>query len=243
LNAIQFILASTCVCCCAASVEGQVVNGDFENGLLGWQFNLASSRIGFIRPMPDPEPGLPYAYPFPSSTTPLANHARVGGGFGNDGSSGLQLFSPQTVVRLDFTGPDSNSYSLTPSSYTMSLSQDLQLSAGSAITGWARFSSEDNPGFKDFASITINGGSVWRCDLNALQNRWPAWTDGPWQQWEFVVPADGTYHLSLNIFGDDDRSSAAYFDNIRVVPEPTALALMVLGLALFTAARKGSSCS
>jgi hypothetical protein len=118
----------------------------------------------------------------------------------------------------------------------MSLFQDLQLSAGSAITGWARFSSEDNPGFKDFASVTINDGSVWRYDLNALQNRWPAWTDGPWQQWEFVAPADGTYRLSLNIFGDDDRSSAAYFDNISVIPEPTALSLFVFGSALLVVA-------
>jgi hypothetical protein len=67
-----------------------------------------------------------------------------------------------------------------------------------------------------------------------LQNRWPSWTDGPWQQWQFIAPADGSYHLSLNVFGDDDRSSAAYFDNIQVtsVPEPSTCGLLVLATGL-----------
>jgi hypothetical protein len=202
-----------------------IINRDFETGdLTGWQLSITPASHPLFNP----------AYPFPLETSPLGRQVWVGAGFGNDGSYGVEVLNRQYITGGSFTGPDSNQYSLWPQYYTLSIYQDLSLSAGSVVTGWARFGSGDYPGFTDNASVTCDAATVWHYDLNMLDNS-GVWTDGPWQSWQFVAPSDGIYRLSLNVYGDDHLNSAGYFDNIQVVPEPTAAQFLELvGGALMT---------
>lgn len=216
-----------------------IINGDFESGdLNGWQFD-ASGGFNFIRPSPDTNPFAPFVYPFPMSTTPAINNVGVLSGAGNDGSAALRLFSRQLGSHpVYFTGPDENRYGMEFQNYEMNSFQDVQLSRGSTLTGWARFGSDDAPGYADFASVSINGQSVWSFDLNQLGNPHlgqPA--SGPWQSWSFVAPADGTYRLSLNIYGDDQYNSWAYFDNIQAVPEASSVKILAAGLVVVCGTR------
>jgi hypothetical protein len=216
-----------------------IINGDFETGdMTGWQFD-AHDGFNFIRPSPDTDPFAPFVYPFPMSTTPVFNNIGVLSGVGNDGSAALRLFSRQLGSHpVYFTGPDGNRYAMEFQNYEMNSFQDVQLSRGSTLTGWAQFGSEDAPGYADFASVSINGQSVWSFDLNQLGNAHlgqPA--SGPWQSWSFVAPADGVYRLSLNVFGDDQYDSWAYFDNIHIVPEMSSVQIMAAGLAFLCGVR------
>ena len=88
------------------------------------------------------------------------------------------------------------------------------------------------------ASVTINDFPYWSYNLMQLGRTRPGDSQsGPWQYWSFVAPADGTYRLSLNLYGDDLRDSWAYFDSIQVVPEPSSVRFLVIGLALAGAFR------
>ena len=211
------------------TLRAGIINGDFETGgLTGWQLSATSTH-----PLFDPP------YPFPLETSPLGDAVRVGSGLGNDGSHAVELFNRQFgVPELDtFTGPDGHQYTLYRQNYTLTISQDLSLSAGSVVAGWARFASDDEPMFGDYASVAFDQTTVWRYDLAMLDSH-GVWTEGPWQTWQFVAPSDGTYRLSLNVYGDDQISCAGYFDNLQVVPEPSALALLSIGaLAIATSLR------
>jgi hypothetical protein len=215
-----------------------VLNSHLTTGnLTGWEFD-ASGDADFIRPSPDPTYPAPFTYSFPLSSTPLFNNVSVRSLAGDD-TAAVTIFCGQTGMNpVPFTGPDGNAYIMHYQTYTMSCFQDVQLSHGSRITGRSRFRSEDAPGFGDFAAVTIGGVPVWRFDLNQLENsRLGTETDGPWQSWSFVAPDDGVYRVSLNIYGDDQYSSWADFDNIQVVPELPSTYFLAAGFVLWVAVR------
>jgi hypothetical protein len=217
-----------------ASAQNAVINGDFETGdWSGWQlFASQGSKTGSFGPLLNP------AYSFPLTTTPLMDQIGVNAGCGMGSSHGLeafnwQLFGPGTA----FQGPDSNTYMLNREYYTLGVYQDVSLTAGATLTGWARFRSVDYPLFSDCASVSVNGTSVWYYDLPTLGYPTGVVEDrmGPWQSWSFTAPTNGTYRLSLSVYGDDQHSSWAYFDNIQVVPEPGVISIMALAIGLVLA--------
>jgi hypothetical protein len=58
--------------------------------------------------------------------------------------------------------------------------------------------------------------------------------NGPWTQWSWTASAARSITLEYGVAntGDDFRNSYGYFDTIpAAVPEPSALALFVIGLA------------
>jgi hypothetical protein len=67
--------------------------------------------------------------------------------------------------------------------------------------------------------------------------------DVPWIDWQtlsLTVPATGTYDLVLigSFSHNGDGSVSTYFDNIRVIPAPSALALLGLGGAVAARRRR-----
>jgi|WetSurMetagenome_2_1015567.scaffolds.fasta_scaffold566755_1 hypothetical protein len=202
-----------------------LTNGDFETGdLTGWEIFASCSW----RPVIIPE------YTFPLSTTPLGQFITVESGLGNDGSFGAKILNWQgkNINGTPFTGPDGIQYNQVIVDYTTGIFQDVRLAAGTIVTGWAHFGTSDWPMYSDYASVTFNGVEVWYFDLKMVTvDEKTGEKSAPWQSWQFVAPADGTYRLSLSVYGDDQLNSWCYFDNIQIVPEPATFSLLTLAAA------------
>lgn len=157
----------------------------------------------------------------------------------------LQLNSYQSDwFGFSFTDSNGTDWQFAPSRYTISLQQELSLSANDLVSGLARFVTSDLPDYGDYASVTIGNEIVWHQEIADVFDpetyEEESFSYGGWQEWMWSAPSDGTYQLSLNIYGDDQFDSLAYFDNIAALPSasgPDAVpdsgaAVTLLGIAL-----------
>lgn len=117
--------------------------------------------------------------------------------------------------------------------------QSVTLTAGDVIlvdvAAATNSSHQDGAAMVGLGSIGDRWGNLaalGRFDVPSESNF--GWFGVPWIDWQTVsltVPATGTYDLILfgSFGGNADGQTNTYFDNIRVVPAPGALALLGLG--------------
>lgn len=134
-------------------------------------------------------------------------------------------------------------------SYNISLRQELSLTAGTMLSGWAFFFNGDNES-QDSAWVKIldsTGATIatpWLeqsgCEAARNSHFTPYREASAWTQWLWQTPASGNYTLSFGMTTADDNNFASYgfFDGALVapaslpVPEPSTLALVMLGSAI-----------
>jgi hypothetical protein len=192
--------------------HADVINGSFENGLTGW---TASAE---------------YYQPAPGEILPTSPFVSV-------------TNSPIFLTPVD---GEYVAIILTPEGYSLasktSLSQNVLMSKGDVLSGFMAFETIDNPIFPDKGFVSINGTSIFTLDI---QDAWD-WNIGntdfrdkatPWLPWSWTAPTAGNYTLSLNVSGDSELGSWAYFDNIKV-PEPSTVALLDFGIVMLFVSRR-----
>jgi hypothetical protein len=106
-------------------------------------------------------------------------------------------------------------------SYT-TISQDIAMTAGDTLEGWAAFDARDYIPYNDNAAVRIlQGGSLiatpWYSDVSILGN----YGDGPWTSWQWTAPSSGTYTLEYRNSNwlDSVLDSYALFDSSFAVIE------------------------
>ena len=130
-----------------------------------------------------------------------------------------------------------------PNSFSR-LYQNVTLTAGQVLYGYAAFLAEDTMDNNDIAEVNImdlSGNLVdnaWRETIKKVGDY--GHTD--WQTWHFTAAEDGTYRLVLRITNEGTKINDSYalFDGIGIVnsvgdipppvPEPTTLILFGMGL-------------
>lgn len=206
------------------------INGSFESGSLGgWQMDIATgqsrSQRGY-RP---------------------AGTAKVVSSWGQL----VDLPSPRTAMngsRFTVLGTQANGNFTGHRTYDISLQQELSLTAGATLSGWAFFFNGDNQA-QDSAWVKIldtEGATIatpWREQSGcASENDFMATsyrTASPWTPWSWEAPTNGAYTLSFGVTTANDNNYASYggFDGFLVsppalpVPEPSAMALLLLSTA------------
>ncbi len=206
------------------------INGSFESGSFGgWQMDVATgqsrSQRGYL----------------PAGT------AKVVSSWGQlvdlpalrtamDGSRFTVL---GTQAKGNFTGHRT---------YDLSLQQELSLTAGTTLSGWAYFfngdlEAQDSAWVKILDAEGATLATPWRetsgCGAGNDSTAIPHRTASPWTPWSWEAPGTGTYTLSFGMTTANDNNYASYggFDGFLVsppalpVPEPSALALLLLGAA------------
>jgi hypothetical protein len=204
------------------------INRSFESGSFsGWQIDIATghaySQRGY-RPAGTAQ--------VVSSWNQLAglNPARTA----MDGGRFAML---GTLANGNFTGHRT---------YDISVDQDITLTAGMTLSGWAFFFNGDTEA-QDSAWVRIlddAGATVttpWLefsgCNPTSDFDPIPYRSASLWTQWSWQVPESGAYTLSFGMTTADDNNYASYgfFDGFLVapptisVPEPSAVALASLG--------------
>jgi hypothetical protein len=153
------------------------------------------------------------------------------------GPDRVSLYCAQADGPVHFVGPDGREYFWMHSHYTLSLTRNIRLGAGMTVSGWAEFGSEDWAGYGDYAAVRVNGGNVWRYDLNDLGTPMGGYPEDPFalrtgglQHWSFTAPEEGVYSLSLSIYGDDQLDSWVTFGGMQVPDPGTSLFLLGIGV-------------
>lgn len=207
------------------------VNGSFESGSFsGWQLDISSGQSASQRGYrPAGIAKVISSWESPATARALRS-AMEGNKFAMLG----------TQASGNFTGHRS---------YNISLRQELSLTAGTILSGWAFFFNGDNES-QDSAWVKIldNTGATiatpWLeesgCET-ARELHFPPYREASaWTQWFWQTPASGDYTLSFGMTTADDNNFASYgfFDGALIapaslpVPEPSALALVMLGSAI-----------
>lgn len=206
-----------------------LVNGSFESSSLsGWQTEIASGQ------------SMSQRGSRPAGTINIVSAwgQEVGLESIRSAFEGNRFAVLSTLANANFTGHHT---------YRISLRQELSLSAGATLSGWAFFfngdiDAQDSAWVKilDNAGNTVatpwqdNSGGEATPDSHHAGYR----AASPWTQWSWQVPATGSYTLSFGMTTTDDNNYASYgfFDNMLVspaalpVPEPSAAALMIVGV-------------
>ncbi|MBC2606703.1 hypothetical protein [Pelagicoccus albus] len=233
-----------------APLAESIENGSFEDRINGWNVFLwanggsSSTLINWDTGETD--------YPFSYNTISLftdSSEGFVSTPASTLGSSGnmLQLYSTQASdFWIDFLDPLGSQWGLGIAYYGFGLYQDIALEKGERVSGWARFETNDYPPFDaDQATVSIDGSLLWEQSVLDVENSYyingyfiPLGGVGDWQNWSFVAPADGIYRIALGLYGDDQESSTAYFDEIKVsVPDSSSTLGFVSALLLLAVAR------
>ncbi|MGM0653229.1 MAG: hypothetical protein ACQES4_10690 [Bacillota bacterium] len=102
------------------------------------------------------------------------------------------------------------------------ISQEITISAGDYITGYAAFDTTDYMPFNDDAAIVIINSmgeeeTIWEESVSSVGD----FGETPWTFWSWTAPEDGVYTLELRVrnIGDDGVDSTALFDFISTTVE------------------------
>jgi len=137
------------------------------------------------------------------------------------------------------------------SSYSFSLSQNVELDQGSQLSGWAFFYNGDLVP-QDLAWVRIfdEGGNListpWLEGYDEVNHTsMTPFTATEWTFWQWEAPTSGLYTLRLGMStsGNNNGASFGFFDNLNItppnsVPEPGSLALVAIGGILLALRRK-----
>jgi hypothetical protein len=226
-------LLGLCFCLSTPQARAAIMNGSFEDGLIGWTTSFSGVTVHTATS------GGDLAYPYPSSTIPSPYHAASGGIDGNGYATARFLWPEAT----GWVGPDGVQYTCSDFS-AVSLAQTFYAEAGSVITGWANYTTRcyytqtlHNPTW-----VSINGDAVWaRSTLNVPLVEYPETRGVGWEQWSYSVPADGNYTISLGMGDGCQFGGSASFDGITIssVPDAGATGLLLgIGFAVVAAIRR-----
>lgn len=209
-----------------------VYNGSFESwDFIGWNFH---SDVGSRATEP---------------LTQSAGTARTMSSWGEaleansaqTAASGYRFLGLSTRANANFLGSDT---------YNIFVSQSFSLNQGEAVSGWASFFDGDSAAL-DSAWVRILDGNA-----NLVATPWveisgstqvSALAPSDWTLWQWTAPTAGNYTLQLGMTtsGANNSASHCFFDGItvsgpQVVPEPTTLALGLLGgFAILTLRNRG----
>lgn len=218
--------------------QASVVNGGFETAdFQNWRVNIPRGNIAS------------------GNTVRLAGSAQITTAWGTSSAmsplrvalEGSQFAILSSVANAHFTG--SRAYNLT-------LTRQVHLIAGETISGAAAFHG-GNTDYRDSAWVNIlneDGLTIarpWEADSNPeyradgfnLTNSTPA----TWTRWSWSATTTGNYTIGLGLTtrGDDYTPSYGFFDDICIratqttpIPEPSALSIIVLGVAGLTTFRR-----
>ncbi len=135
----------------------------------------------------------------------------------------LSMVSGQTYLIPDentFIAPDGSSWNFSETNYLKSVQVDICFGIGDKISGLAQFATYDSPDFADYATVTVGGLEVWQNRISDVFDfeAYNAFgiSSGDWENWSWTAPTSGRYTVSLDLFGDDELESFAYFDNFVV---------------------------
>lgn len=213
------------------NADAAPANGSFESGSFdGWRLEMARG------------------YSASSPRQRAAGTATVVSKWGQDvGLSPLRAAIAGNKFAI--LGTLANGNFMGDRTYHISLSQELHLTAGEVVSGWAFFFNGDYEA-QDSAWVKINDseGEVlatpWRENSGCVPARdfnvAPFHVATPWTQWSWAAPSSGAYTLSFGVTTHDDDNYASYgaFDNVLTVPpnlpvpEPTTLSLVLIGAVL-----------
>ncbi len=214
----------------AGTTKAAVFNGSFESWtLLGWTVEI------------------PEGTPMPESMLRHAGRARTMASWGDDvGLTSTRL--PQAGYRFAALNTRHDADFAGDNTYNLSLSQNVQLNQGEALSGWSFFYNGDlQPQDSAWVRIFDQSGNQmatpWLEGFGAAHAVAPL-TATDWTLWEWQAPSDGLYTVRLGMTTSDNNNGASYgfFDGIRVqtanpVPEPSAVAVGALGVLLFVLLR------
>ncbi len=236
---IVIIIIVSCLLCTSVALA-DVINGSFEDGLTGWDASLdyyaslwtESGNTGLLHnPLPEDQI-VPYTTHPPSVVSDAGSLEPV------DGSYVGYIYCAEAKGGFGF---------VVDYDPTVILSQSVQMSAGDKLTGFMSFQTSEVLGvFGDRSYVSINNQTILSLDiqdaldLNINSGMLGSDAQTPWVYWSWTAPAAGLYTLSLNVTGDDQMNSWAFFDNIEYhsVPEPSTIALLGLGIVMLVIIRR-----
>lgn len=217
--------------------SANLINGSFESSTFsGWQLAVSTGRS-------TPQRGFRSAG---AASVVSAWGQQVAPNPIRAARDGNRFAVLETLANGNFTGHRS---------YHISLQQELSLSAGTTLSGWASFFNGDTEAHDsawvkilDDAGSTLampwsaNSGCRPTLDFSGVGHR----EASPWTEWSWQVPEAGSYTLSFGMTTTDDNNFASYgfFDGLLVspaalpVPEPSALVLVAVGAVLLLRQRQ-----
>lgn len=208
-----------------------VTNGSFNSGLNGWSalgdVNLQAGAILMTTASVDFEDDFPEAAgAFNASGTAAAETGVVGG---IEDFIGVAMGTLNVQDNFAFEGSV--------------LKQTFNVNAGDTLTfNWNFFTNEASNG-ADYAFVSINGTlTQLAAPADAINSSLPyAYTSG-FQTFSQTFNAASSVTLAFGVVDVNDYNvtSALWFDNVAVVPEPETYAMFLAGLGLmgFASRRK-----
>ncbi|MDP3607682.1 MAG: PEP-CTERM sorting domain-containing protein [Methylophilus sp.] len=208
-----------------------VTNGSFSDGLNGWSalgdVNLQAGAILMTTASVDFEDDYPEsAGAFNASGTAAAETGVVGG---IEDFIGVAMGTLNVGENFAFEGSV--------------LKQTFNVNAGDTLTfNWNFFTNEASTG-ADYAFVSINGAlTTLATPLDAVNSSLPyAYTTG-FQTFSQTFNTASSVTLAFGVVDVNDYNvtSALWFDNVAVVPEPETYAMLLAGLGLlgFASRRK-----